>query len=78
MARKMTPRKRGFSFNALPARRLKRGAPATDHNPKTALRDRKSIIEALTEALIDGDTQAFKAILAAHLQVVQKESFYEL
>lgn len=41
------------------------------------MRDRKFIIEALTEALMDGDTQAFKEILAAHLEVVQKKSFYE-
>ncbi len=39
--------------------------------------DRKSIIESLTEALVDGDAPAFKEILAAHLEVVQKESFYE-
>jgi DNA-binding phage protein len=31
----------------------------------------------LTEALTDGDAQAFKGILAAHLAVVQKESFDE-
>ncbi len=40
------------------------------------MRDRKFIIRALTDALIEGDAQAFKEILAAHLEVVQKESFY--
>ena len=77
MARKKTSRKRGFSFDAMPSRRLKRGTPVTDHDPKAALADRKFIIESLTEALMDGDAQAFKEILAAHLEVVQKESFYE-
>jgi len=77
MARKKTSRKRAFSFDAIPPRRLKGSAPVTDHDPKAALRDRKFIIESLTEALVDGDAQAFKEILAAHLEVVQKESFYE-
>jgi probable addiction module antidote protein len=61
----------------MPSRRVKHGTPVTDHDPKAALGDRKFIIESLTEALMDGDAQAFKEILAAHLEVVQKESFYE-
>src|SRR5215472_16927141 len=77
MARKKTSRKRAFSFGALPPRRLKSSARVTDYDPKAALGDRRFVIEALTEALVDGDAQAFKEILAAHLQVVQKESFYD-
>ena len=77
MAKTKTSRKREFSFDAMPSRRLERGAPATRHDPKVALRDRKLVIKALTEALTDGDAQAFKEILAAHLEVVQKESFYQ-
>ncbi len=77
MVKKKTSRKRRFSFDAMPSRKLKHGAPVTDHDPKAGLADRKFIIESLTEALVDGDAQAFKEILAAHLEVVQKESFYE-
>ena len=77
MAKTKTSRKRGFSFDAMPSRKLKRGAHVTDHDPKVALRDRKLVIASLAEALTDGDAQAFKEILAAHLEVVQKESFYE-
>ena len=77
MVKKKTSRKRRFSFDAMPSRKLKHGAPVTDHDPKAGLADRKLIIESLTEALMDGDAQAFKEILAAHLEVVQKESFYE-
>ncbi len=76
MAKTKASEKRAFSFDAMPARRLKRGAPVTDHDPKAALRDRKVVIQSLTEALTDGDAQAWKEILAAHLEVVQKESFY--
>ena len=77
MAKTRTSRKRGFSFDAMPSRKPKRGAQITDHDPKVTLRDRKLVIASLTEALTDGDAQAFKEILAAHLGVVQKESFYE-
>ena len=76
MAKTKTSRKRAFSFDAMPSRSLKRGAPVTDYDPKAGLRDRKLIIASLTEALTDGDAQAFKEILAAHLEVVMKESFY--
>ena len=77
MAKAKTSQKRAFSFSAMPAQRLKRGAPVADHDPKAAFRDRKLVISALTEALTDGDAQAFKAILATHLEVVEKESFYQ-
>ena len=76
MARIKTSPKREFSFDAMPSRRLEPGAPVAVHDPKAALRDRKLIITSLTEALMDGDAQAFKEILAAHLEVVEKESFY--
>ncbi len=77
MAKKKISRKRGFSFDAMPSRRLKGDRPVTHHDPKATLGNRKFIIESLTQALMDGDAQAFKEILAAHLDVVQKESFYE-
>ncbi len=64
MAKKKTSRKRGFSFDAIPSRRLKRGAPVTDHDSKAALRDRKFIIESLTEVLINGDAEHFA--MSAH------------
>src|SRR5260370_11571620 len=77
MARTRTSRKRGFSFGAMPSTRIRRRAPVADHDPKAALRDRDLVIRALTEALTDGDAQAFKEILAGHLEAVQKESFYQ-
>ena len=77
MARKKTSRKHAFSFEEMPAQRLKRATLVTDHDPKIVLRNRKFVISALTEALTDGDAQAFKEILAGHLEAVQKESFYQ-
>jgi len=76
MARAKTSKKRAFSFDGMPVSRLKRGAPIANYDPKTLLRSRKLVVEALTQALTDGDAEAFKEILAAHLEVVQKESFY--
>ena len=76
MAKTKTSRKRAFSFDAMPPQRLRRSSAVVTHDPKTALRDRKLVIDALTEALTDGDAQAFKEILATHLEVVRKESFY--
>ena len=77
MGRTKTSRKRGFSFSAMPKVRLKKGAPVHAHDPKAKLRDPKFVIQALTEALVDGDTDAFKETLAAHLEIVRKESFYK-
>ena len=77
MARTKTSPKRAFSFDAMPSRRLAPGAPVAGHDPKAALRDRKLIITSLTEALMDGDAQAFKEILTAHLEVMHKESFHQ-
>lgn len=34
-------------------------------------------MKALTAALVEGDAEAFKEILAAHLEVTTKESFYK-
>ncbi len=76
MAKAKTSRKRAFSFAAMPSVRLKRGTPSTTHDAKSEHRDPKFVVQALAEALMDGDAQAFKEILAAHLEVVTKESFY--
>lgn len=76
MAKTKTSRKRGFSFAAMPSVRLRSGTPWTNHDAKSALRDPKFVVQSLTEALMEGDAQAFKEILAAHLEVFRKESFY--
>lgn len=76
MTKKKTSKKRGFSFADMPSVRLRKGTRVENHDPKSKLGDPKFVLEALTEALMEGDTQAFKEILAAHLEVVQKDSFY--
>ena len=44
-----------------------------EHNPDTFLKNPKFIRAALAEALFDGDVDAFKDILAAHIRVISKD-----
>lgn len=76
MAKRETSRRRGFSFDVMPPRVLGRGSSVRAYDPRAALRARRLVIDALLQALIEGDVPAFKEILAAHLEVVEKETFY--
>ena len=77
MAKAKTSRKRAFSFDDIPALKLKNRVGLREYDPTVTLRDRKFIVQALVEALLDGDEEAFKEILAGHLAVIHKESFYK-
>jgi probable addiction module antidote protein len=57
--------------------RLKKGAPLTPYSPSEQLRDKNFIAEALMECLRDGDSVAFKEILGAHLEAINKAEFAE-
>jgi len=46
-----------------------------EHDPKKSLRNTDKVFSALILALQDGDPEAFKEILAAHLSVVNKDQF---
>lgn len=76
MAKAKTSPKRAFSFTNIPARKLQPGVRVASHQPQTSLANRTLAIRALTEALTDGDTDAFKEILAGHLAAIHKESFH--
>lgn len=75
MAKKKTSEKRGFSFNDIKKVRLKKDAPAEIHNPKEIFQDPHKVFEALIESLKSGDGEAFKEILAAFLEVANKDKF---
>lgn len=45
------------------------------YDPRTMLRDRHFILQALMEALAEGDTEAFKEILEGHLRATKKDDF---
>ena len=55
--------------------KLRPGAKTTPFNAAERLRDRAFIARALIECLQDGDVEAFKEILGAHLRVINKSDF---
>lgn len=61
-----------FNFDAMKPISLKKGVKLVTHDPNEFLVDAVKIKEALMEALFDGDVDAFKDILAAHLGALDK------
>jgi probable addiction module antidote protein len=77
MLKKKTSKKHGFSFDDIQPVKLKKGAPVTPYSPSERLRNKQYVADALMECLRDGDAEAFKEILAAHLQAINKAEFAE-
>jgi len=75
MDKKKTSNKRGFSLNNIKPVQLKKGVTLEKHAPKESLKDPNFVYSALMEALKEGDSQSFKEILSAHLEVINKEAF---
>lgn len=61
-----------FSIDDMVPAKLKASVKTTSVNPKETLSNPKFIAKALSEALLDGDTDAFKEILRAHYDAVNK------
>lgn len=59
-----------FSMNDAPIGRLKPGIKSEPYSPKENLRNSEKIREALLECMRDGDTDAFREILTAHVRAV--------
>jgi probable addiction module antidote protein len=55
--------------------KLKPGLKLKPFNASERLRDKAFIARALIECLQDGDAEAFKEILGAHLDVINKSQF---
>jgi probable addiction module antidote protein len=83
MGKTQTSKKReSSSKNTLKAKasnkpRLKAGNTAYDYSATSELADRKFIAEAIADALLDGDADAVREILLAHLEQVHKDNFYK-
>jgi len=56
---------------------LKVGTQAYNYSAASDLANRKFISEAIADALIDGDADAIREILLAHLEQVHKDQFYK-
>jgi probable addiction module antidote protein len=63
--------------NAATKPRLKAGSQAYDYSAASELANRKFISDAIADALIDGDADAVREILLAHLEQVHKDQFYK-
>jgi probable addiction module antidote protein len=59
----------------MPKTRLKANAPIEVYDPETRFRDPSKVFDALIDALKSGDGDAFKEILAAYLDVANKDKF---
>jgi probable addiction module antidote protein len=57
--------------------RLKASSQVYDYSPASELSNRRFISEAIADALIDGDANAIREILLAHLEQVHKDNFYK-
>jgi probable addiction module antidote protein len=75
MAKPKTSAKRAFFFENMQESKLKKNAPLIKHDSAKSLKDPELVGEALVQALKDGDSEAFKEILAAHLSVTNKDKF---
>ena len=62
-----------FNIETFSPVKIKKGLKLTEHNPDTFLKNPKLVREALTSAFFDGDVNAFKEILAAHLRATSKD-----
>jgi DNA-binding phage protein len=75
MAKAKISAKRGFSFEKIPERKLKKGVKTVKHDAAKRFLDPELVSQALIQSLKDGDVEAFKEILAAHLSVTNKDKF---
>lgn len=75
MAKAKTSKRRGFSFESMPKVSVKRSRAIREYDPAKRFRDSRGVLKALMECLEQGDSEAFKEVLAAYLEVVSKDEF---
>lgn len=75
MTRKKTSGRRGKSWKDSPALKLKSSAGLNRFDPSRTLGNRESVVRAMSECLIEGDSEGFLEILSAHLSTVNKARF---
>ena len=75
MTKRMTSKKREFSLNDTPIRKLKPGAKVCKVTSANRLKDQDLAFQAFWQCLVEQDTESFKEILRSHLEAVNKEQF---
>jgi probable addiction module antidote protein len=63
-------KRKASSMSKAPIVKLKKIVESVPHDPDNFLRDRDKIRHALTEAMEEGDMEAFREILSAHVKAV--------
>lgn len=78
MTKKMTLKKRGFSFNDIPTRSLKPGVKIKRVSSARRLKNEELVFKAFWQCMVDKDISSFKEILRSHLEAVNKEQFAKI
>lgn len=73
MTKRTTLRKREFSLNDIPLRKLKAGAKVRRVSSANRLRDQELAFRAFWECLVEQDIDSFKEILRSHLEAINKQ-----
>ena len=73
MTRKATLKKREFSLNDIPLRKLRAGVKTSRVSSAARLKDQELIFRALWQSLIEQDLETFKEVLRGHLEAVNKQ-----
>lgn len=75
MTKRMTSKKREFSLNDTPIRKLKPGVKVRKVSSANRLKDQDLVFKAFWQCLVEQDIESFKEILRGHLEAVNKEQF---
>ena len=73
MTKRTTSKKRKFSLNDIPVRKLRSGVKTTRVSSAARLKDQELLFRALWQCLVEQDIDSFKDILRAHLEAVNKQ-----
>jgi len=75
MDKAKTSGKRGFSFASMPKVSVKPSRAIREYDPSKRFKSPEAVLRALQDCLEQGDAGAFKEILGAYLEVINKDDF---
>lgn len=75
MPKRKVLKKQDFSFEDMPSLKAKNRKELKSFNASKRLKDKNYISQALWECLVENDTEGFKEILRAHLELINKDDF---
>ncbi len=75
MPKKKILKKQDLSFEDMPSLKAKNKKGLKVFNASKRLKDKNYISKALWECLVENDTDGFKEILRAHLELINKDDF---